>query len=86
MGAWVRVGAVWENGRNIAKINGPRIFMSEGREDVDITGFEGDIVISLSIVGRSVIIGLKIENKYQWFSSSSERFYPKQGLFNATQI
>ena len=26
--------------------------MSEGREDVDITGFEGDIVISLSIVGR----------------------------------
>ena len=25
--------------------------MSEGREDVDITGFEGDIVISLSIVG-----------------------------------
>lgn len=27
--------------------------MSEGREDVDITGFEGDIVISLSIVGPS---------------------------------
>ena len=25
--------------------------MSEGREDVDITGFEGNIVISLSIVG-----------------------------------
>ena len=53
VGAWVRVGAVWENGWNIAKINGPRIFMSEGREDVDITGFEGDIVISLSIVGPS---------------------------------
>ena len=27
--------------------------MSEGREDVDITGFEGDIVISLSIVGAA---------------------------------
>lgn len=51
VGAWVQVGAVWENGWNIAKIDGPRIFMSEGREDVDITGFEGDIVISLSIVG-----------------------------------
>ena len=54
VGAWVRVGAVWENGWNIAKINGPRIFMSEGREEVDITGFEGDIVISLSTVGTSV--------------------------------
>lgn len=31
--------------------------MSEGREDVDITGFEGDIVISLSIVGASGDIG-----------------------------
>ena len=27
--------------------------MSEGREDVDITAFEGNIVISLSIAGRS---------------------------------
>ena len=26
--------------------------MSEGRQDVEITGFEGDIVISLSIVGK----------------------------------
>ena len=25
--------------------------MSEGRQDVEITGFEGDIVISLSLVG-----------------------------------
>ena len=57
VGAWVQVGAVWENGWNIAKIDGPRIFMSEGREDVDITGFEGNIVISLSIVGASGDIG-----------------------------
>ena len=35
----------------IAKISGPRIFTSEGRQDVEITGFEGDIVISLSIAG-----------------------------------
>lgn len=28
--------------------------MSEGREDVDITAFEGNIVISLSIAGVSV--------------------------------
>ena len=35
----------------IAKISGPRISTSEGRQDVEITGFEGDIVISLSIVG-----------------------------------
>ena len=52
MGTWVQVMSVWGNGFQIEKIDGPRIFMSEGREDVDITGFEGDIVISLSIVGR----------------------------------
>ena len=51
MGTWVQVMSVWGNGFQIAKIDGPRIFMSEGREDVDITGFEGNIVISLSIVG-----------------------------------
>ena len=54
MGTWVQVMSVWGNGFQIAKIDGPRIFMSEGREDVDITGFEGDIVISLSTVGTSV--------------------------------
>ena len=37
------------NGLQIAKLGGPRIFMSEGRQDVEITGFEGDIVISLSL-------------------------------------
>ena len=53
MGTWVQVMSVWGNGFQIAKIDGPRIFMSEGREDVDITGFEGNIVISLPIVGPS---------------------------------
>ena len=53
VGTWVQVMSVWGNGFQIAKIDGPRIFMSEGREDVDITGFEGNIVISLSIVGPS---------------------------------
>ena len=37
----------------IAKISGPRIFTSEGRQDVEITGFEGDIVISLSIAAAT---------------------------------
>ena len=36
--------------------------------------------------GRSVIIGLKIWNKYQWFSLQSKSFYPKQELFDAAQI
>ena len=57
MGTWVQVMSVWGNGFQIEKIDGPRIFMSEGREDVDITGFEGNIVISLSIVGTSGDIG-----------------------------
>ena len=42
---------VWENGFQIAKFNGPRIFMSEGREPVENTGFAGQIVISWFIVG-----------------------------------
>ena len=37
----------------IAKISGPRISTSEGRQDVEITGFEGDIVISLSIAAAT---------------------------------
>ena len=43
--------SVWENGLQIAKLNGPRIFISEGREPVENTGFVGQIVFSWFIVG-----------------------------------
>ena len=42
---------VWENSLQIAKFNSPRIFMSEGCEPVENTGFAGQIVISWFIVG-----------------------------------
>ena len=69
MGTWVQVMSVWGNGFQIEKIDGPRIFMSEGREDVDITGFEGNIVISLSIVGA-----VKQSKSEPDFSAAGETF------------
>ncbi len=48
---WVQVLPVWRHSGQIAKFDGPRIFPSEGREDVENTGFEGEIAFSLSIVG-----------------------------------
>ena len=52
-GAWAALLRGFETRQfgKIAKISGPRIFMSEGRKDVENTGFEGYIVISLSIAG-----------------------------------
>lgn len=50
---WVQVLPVWRHSGQIAKFDGPRIFPSEGREDVENTGFEGEIAFSLSIVGPS---------------------------------
>ena len=51
---------VWEIGVHIAKFNSPRIFMSEGCEPVENTGFAGQIVISWFIVV------LSLRNHYFW--------------------
>ena len=40
---WVRLGAVWKTGSKIAVFNGPWIVWSEGRQNVENTGFARQI-------------------------------------------